>query len=173
MSVLIGLPTTGLVKSMTAYDLFSLGQHTKAVLEVINSCNVPKNRNFLAKLAVSGNYSHLLSIDSDMRFPPDTLERLLARDKDIIGVPYYKRQLPLEPTYLPVSQESDDLYECVHMGTGMLLIKTEVFKKLPQPWFDYVDMGSDRHFCRLARQHGYKVWADPTIKINHIGDYEY
>lgn len=173
MSVLIGLPTTGTIKSMTAYDLFRLGQHTPSSLEIVNSCNLPKNRNFLAKIALSENYTHLLSIDSDMRFPPDTLERLLARDKDIIGVPYNKRQLPLQPTYEPIGKATDDLFECIHMGTGMLLIKTDVFRRIPAPWFEYSDMGSDRHFCRLARRNGYKIWADPTIKINHIGDYEY
>lgn len=171
--VLIGIITTGTIKTMTAYDLYRLVQHTPSTLEVTQNCNIPQSRNTLVRAAIDGGYSHLLFIDSDMRFPPDTLERLLARDKDIIAVPYNKRQLPLTPTYKPVSQEASDLYECVHMGTGMMLIKTEVLKKLPQPWFALIDIGTDRHFCRLAKQNGYKVWADPTIKINHIGDYLY
>jgi hypothetical protein len=34
-------------------------------------------------------------------------------------------------------------------------------------------MGEDFLFCDRAREHGYEVWVDPTIKLGHMGVQEY
>ena len=52
--------------------------------------------------------------------------------------------------------------------------------KVSQPHFGYkwyengmVKMSNDWFFCEKARELGYEVWCDPTIKLGHIGDYDY
>ena len=34
-------------------------------------------------------------------------------------------------------------------------------------------MGEDFLFCDRARELGYEVWIDPTIKLGHMGIHEY
>lgn len=96
---------------------------------------------------------------------------------------------------------SGDLMEIAHGGTGFMLIKKEVFlklsKKVPQylndmyhavvsnPEPQYIKeffatsidkesgrlLSEDYHFCKIARKHGFKVWADPMIELSHTGTY--
>ena len=42
--------------------------------------------------------THILFSDDDMEYPPDTLQKLLAHDKDLIGTLYNIRRLP--PAYV-------------------------------------------------------------------------
>jgi hypothetical protein len=50
-------------------------------------------RNHLADVAVNviDGASHILFLDSDMTFPPDTLQRLLDHKVPIVGADYVKR----------------------------------------------------------------------------------
>lgn len=84
-----------------------------------------------------------------------------------------------------------------HISTGCICIRREVFvemvksKKIPlckhghieyHPFFQhrqmvidgvYEDMSEDWFFCEMARNLGFEVWLDTTIKLGHIGNYEY
>lgn len=94
-----------------------------------------------------------------------------------------------------------DLMQIANGGTGFMLIKREVFLKLskkvpsylndmyhatvqnPEPQYikeffaTSIDkesgrlLSEDYHFCKLARKHGFKVWADPMIDLTHTGTY--
>ncbi len=141
-------------------------------------------RTWLVREALKHKATHILFVDSDMEFPPDTLEKLLSHDKDIVGVEYYKRKLPLEPVFEPLDGRSETLYKAGFVATGLLLINLSVFtsdlRPLAEPWFNFgrnkageVVLGEDVWFCNTARDAGYEVWIDPTIKVNHIGDYSY
>jgi len=74
---------------------------------------------------------------------------------------------------------------------GFLLVKREVFEKIPPPWFVYGDpeltkkqaiktgqpFGEDVYFSRKARQAGFNLWVDTRAKLLHyvpnfIGDSE-
>lgn len=140
-------------------------------------------RTFCAQEAVSTGATHLFFIDSDMLLPPDTLDRLLAHDKDIITVEYSRRKLPVESVTQPLTERKEnELYKARVIGAGCLLIKTDVFKNeaLEKPWFNFgrgsdgmVVIGEDTWFARTAMDAGYDVWIDPTIKVGHVGEYVY
>lgn len=150
--------------------------------------NTSENRNWIAAQATNGGCSHLFFVDDDMVFDINVLCELLKHDKDIVGAVYmtkYEQQAPVVE-YLD-DKRPNELFKCAAIGTGCLLIKTDVFKRIPQTyrekdgqkscgWFNYVwnDNGSVRMshdwlFCKHARECGYEVWADPTIKVGHIG----
>lgn len=105
---------------------------------------ISKQRNDLVEIALSKDVDvdYLLFVDSDMIFPPDALVRLLKHGKDIVGATYNKRVPPYEtlgrlvgdvPTDEALSQGG--LWEAEFLPGGMMLIKAEVFRKLPWPWF--------------------------------------
>jgi len=181
----IGIPTNRLIKAKTASSLLNLVNYSKnidfSILTSTRGYNTSENRNYIASQVVKSGCSHLLFIDDDMIFLEDTLERLLVHDKDIIGG-VYKTKYEIQEDVIEYLDDKrpSELFKVGAIGTGCLLIKTEVFKKVPQIWFNYewfpngmVKMSHDWLFCHKAREYGFDVWADPTLEIKHIGLYEY
>jgi len=185
--ILIGIPTGGTVKSKTLFSIMQLLKHATFEYDIIvkESCVIHWNREHICKEAVERGYSHVLFIDSDMFFEPDAVERLLKRDKDIIGVQVNLRQSPPVSTVKTEDEGQiikqlypDGLLKCAGVGTGFMLIKTSVFKNLSHPWFFWeadnegnVLTGEDIFFCRKARKAGFEIWCDTTIKMGHVGDW--
>ncbi len=188
MKLAIGVATTGQIKTKTFVSLIKLMKRDPENTYIIawEGCNVHQCRINIVKEAQKYNCTHLLFIDYDMLFEPDVAEKLLARDKDIIGVNSMVRGLPLASTVKIHNEKGEKAYEvsgecfeCQAVGTGIMLIKMSVFDKLPKPWFFYeqdgddMKTGSDMWFCNKAKEAGFKVWCDSSVKVGHIGDYVY
>ncbi len=183
IKIAMGIPCNRLTKPKTAFSLSRLIAHSKHDYHFIVSTrgfNTSENRNYIATQAVNNGCSHLFFVDDDMVFPPDTLDKLLARDKDIVGGVYKTKYEIQDDVCEYFDDRRGEFMKVKALGTGCLLIKTDVFIKLPQPWFKYEwnDNGSikrshDWIFCEDAINAGYEVWADPTIEMGHIGQYEY
>lgn len=196
--VIIGVPVsdTDAMRALTAQAIGGaiIGAH-KAGIDVEDmvlrrSCDIVSNRTWLVRYALEANATHLLFVDSDMLFPSDTIPRLLAHKKEIIGVKYKKREFPIKWLYEGLGDESEtDLFRVKHVGTGLMLIDLSIFENLGKPknegerptaWFSFgrdsqgaLAMGEDVWFCNVARDAGYDVWVDPTLQIGHIGEYIY
>jgi len=184
MKIAIGMPTNRLIKPKTAESIMNLIAYSKCDYKIIVSergFNTSENRNWIATKAVNSNCDYLFFIDDDQIVPKDTLDKLLAHKKDIIGG-VYKTKYEVQDDVVEYLDDKrpKGLFECGAVGTGCMLIKCDVFKKLPQPWFKYewnengsVKRSHDWIFCEDARKAGIKVWADNSLKIKHIGQYEY
>lgn len=184
MKLVIGIPTNGEIKSATVACL--VPAIFKTPLEMIelaipSTCLVHINRNTIVEIALEEEVDHVMFIDSDMIFPDDGIKILASKDKDIIGANYNVRgKLPL---YRTVNYKYKDLpkepFICDGVASGFMLVKTSVFRKIDPPWFFFKHLGGnaflgeDYWFCEKARKAGYDIWCDPTIKIEHIGDYRY
>jgi len=81
------------------------------------------------------------------------------------------------------------------LATAFMMVRRDVFTTLvdAHPEWNYYDnrtdrtlnavfdfkltdegyMGEDYLFCDRAREHGFEVWVDPTIKLGHMGVQEY
>ncbi len=160
-----------------------------------------QGRNRLVRLALEGNADWVLWIDADMIFPPEALLRLLAHDRDIVGVDYRLRAPPFKRiglfmhdddpkrhTRVPRAQaqaRQSGLIEMAMLGLGLILVRANVFRKLPSPWFgrtwvkehatpDNPDGFSteDTYFCNVARHYGYPIWCDLDLsaQVQHIGE---
>ena len=175
----ISIPSTGTIKSQTVFSLcrmlkgfpyeYTVLFHEGSMLHVM--------RNRLIQKAIDEKCTHLLFIDSDMMFEKDSAIRLLKRNKDIIGVNYHKRKLPVE-AIVQNPKKLQGLTTCDAVGTGFMLIRLDIFKKLEQPWFfwAYADgepVGEDFWFCAKAREMGYNIYCDMGLKMGHIGDFIY
>jgi hypothetical protein len=124
--------------------------------------------------------AHLLFLDSDMTFPPDTLKRLLAHNKDIIGALYSRRSEPFLPTGTTLDgrhvSSADGMTRMKIMPTGCLLIAMKIFDRLTKPWFNTrvhgeTLLGEDYYFCERAAEAGFEIWCDGALsrEIGHIG----
>lgn len=151
---------------------------------------LPDGRQKLVELAKEQGATHILWLDSDMRFPKETLHMLLAHDKAIVGCNYMARRLPHMMTArkdgAPLISTPDDhgLAEVEHMGFGVLLTAIEVFDG-PGPHFAFGWMknaegklqpiGEDVFFCRNARKAGHQIWVDQDLSraIGHCGEFTF
>jgi glycosyltransferase involved in cell wall biosynthesis len=140
---------------------------------------IQKNRWRSVKKSLELGCEYILFIDSDMSFPPDALVRLLKADKDIVGANYVRRSPPYDSLAKANGGDQDVSGVVVVDGlpTGLLLIRSSVFDKLPQPWFDVTwndedFLGEDYYFCNLAREHGFKIWMDCDLsaEVVHWGE---
>lgn len=183
MSLLLGL------NNSTGYDTLVVDQPGPAI---------DVNRNVICYVALKEGASHIMFVDTDMKFGKDTLEKMLALDKPVVGVASRKKKFPLEYTMeidIPTGwrqMRNDELPERpfskidghpILVGTGIMLIDLEKIKDVPKPWFKLDSYwndgeppgytGEDIYFCRKVWKAGLEVWCDPTIPIKHIGDFEY
>jgi hypothetical protein len=201
MRVLVASPVQDSVKALFAYDLAQLTAQTLiarpdiAVQVVFDRGSVvPMQRAALVKKALEVDATHILWLDSDMRFPPDALARLLAHKKPIVGVNYVTRIQPCVPitaveqpgiselTRLFTAEGDEGLVAAAWAGMGVMLTEVGVFRKLPEPWFNFwwnearkSFTGEDVFFCHHARHAGYEILIDQSLsqQITHIGEMEF
>lgn len=150
---------------------------------------VPYARERLAESCLEVGADYLFMIDDDMLAPPDIIHQLLKHDKDIVAALAFTRN----PDHKPVIYETiegfdksvdqsygmtrfvmnyprNTLVECDAVGFGAVLIKTDVFRKVKQPWFFGMERtGEDITLCIKARKAGFSVWMDTSIKMGHLG----
>lgn len=178
--ICIATPTRDVVQGGFAFDLVNLVKHSTDTFFVVSRGTLlPNQRTQLVKSALQGHASHILFIDSDMRFPEDTLEQLLADGKDIVGANCKHRQAN-KWTGGVTSKGKKGMQEVTQLGFGVTLIRTEVFIKMPEPWFatpydGEKFVGEDVFFCYKAKEAGYKVWIDHDLSQNvkHTGSKDY
>lgn len=129
------------------------------------------------------NADYVMMIDSDMTFPSDTVDRLLAHDKDIVGATYVRRGPPFDNLGETLNATGDiqsGLVEMKRIPTGMLLIRAEVFKRLRRPYFRFgideihgANIGEDCTFSDMVRDLDYQIWCDVDLskEIGHLHQY--
>lgn len=111
--ILIAQPTTGSVVSGTVSYMMALVHRFSAEgirwdYKHLSLSDIALSRNIFASHVISDNeYSHLLFIDSDMGFLPETILDLLAYDKPVTAVACPKRYLGWESLRQAVEAEAD------------------------------------------------------------------
>ena len=146
-------------------------------------------REKLAKQALAINSDYALWLDSDMMFPSTTAMRLMGHNVDIVCSNYMKRSVPLQTVAYPergnwenwLPLEGDqELQEVEGVGMGCMLMKTEILKKIPRPYFNFEFYdgdwhGEDFYFQGKLRKAGYKILVDMNLsfQVRHIGQWAF
>ena len=67
--------------------------------------------------------------------------------------------------------EAKEPFEVRTAGMGCVLIHRSVFETLSFPWFKFIDgkCSEDFYFFVTAGKKGFKLWADPSLDLGHIG----
>lgn len=194
--VAVSVPAQDQVSAGFAYDLarmMAATAHQRHEIELrlhfVRDTILPRARHDLVRLAIETECTHILFLDSDMRFPKDTLVRLLAHEEPIVAANYTKRRAPYEPVagdeqHRPIFVEPDveGLVPVSFIGFGVMLVDLDLFLQIPAPWFQIgyspsggAYAGEDVYFCSLVREHGLTVLADNTLsrEVSHLGEMEY
>lgn len=164
-------------------------------LRIAESSSICDNRHILVRDALKDGCTHICFIDDDMVFPRDAVHRLAKWRQPVVAANYRKRvpggafvaTKPLKngsTDYQQVvtSERSVSLEEVTGFGFGLCLIDAEVFRKLPQPWFEFrwdeeeqAHLGEDILFCRACIANEIPMYIDHDLsrEIVHLGIYPY
>lgn len=184
--IAIATPSRDMVHSTYVFDLVQLMQRTKQDITypLVQGTIVQAVRQAIAEAALAAGVSHILFIDSDMRFPPDTLDRLVAHDKPFVAANCRHRVLADRCTAFkdgqPVSSEGRTGLESVDsVGFGVALIDAAVLRRMNRPYFGVPwdgskFVGEDVYFCHHAREAGFAIWIDHDLSkdVRHTGAVE-
>lgn len=190
--VLIGLPNTGGYPPKTVASLIQLNTPKETGWAFVGNSLVYDARNDCCDMVLKEDYDYLLFIDADMIFPEDSIKRLINLDADVATAVYYARSGKHQPQVYskiyPRTNEAlqicerftevpDGVFEVEGCGMGLCLIKREVIEAVTKEWYAPFEplpgLGEDFSFCYKARERGFKILADSTIEVGHIGERVY
>ena len=192
--VLVCVPCGDQCASGFAQDLALMMAYTQFVkpdmsvgLYFLKGTYLPRARATLVAKAIERTDTHILWLDSDMRFPKDTLLRLLAHDRPIVAANYATRQAPILPTMKDMEHSylfdrPEQLIPVSSAGMGCMLTAVDVFLKMEKPYFaigynkamdDYAS--EDTFFGERAKKLGYDILIDPALSevVRHVGTLEF
>lgn len=206
MKILIAVPTFENIYPDTfksIYDLDVSGHET--VFEFVRGYDCATARNRIAQIAQDIGADYVLMVDNDVVLPKDALKNLLEdgkevclgyyahRDSDNIyrgrtcvcrlfdekGQKYFN--YPLESEYtaaeLTTMREQGQFKIPIHGGgMGCAFIKTDVFRRIKYPWYDWVNyadshrgmLSEDLYFCEQLKSAHITIYTDTRVNCGHL-----
>lgn len=197
MKILIAVPTFENIAPETFKSIYDLKKIPDGNFdfEFIKGYDCARARNAIAKKAIDGGYDRVLMVDSDIILPSDALLNLNHLNMNIVFGYYpsksnsdvceafkysnndgYPKEDKIEINYIKDAlSHTVDRFQIKGSGFGCAYIKTEIFKYIPYPYFNYVNytdgglLSEDLYFCSQARDSGYDLFLDTRVKCKHIG----
>jgi len=203
----IGIPSSGrCVDIRWALSLQGLAANAPVgsfvTIQIQISTDRAANREYLAEQAIAAGARYLFMVDDDTVCPNTTLKQLtyeIEKDPKIMvaaGI-YGTKEYPSMPLVFKRMGDGafwhwkhGEVFDCEGLGTGAMLIKTEVFQHLEKPWFyepneapvgESIKMGNkvvpimhrsgteDLYFCRKVLDAGFRIVAHGGVIGLHVG----
>lgn len=189
MNTLIAVPSMDMVPAVFCQSLAMLQKEGNCAIAFQVGSLVYDSRNALGKKALEMGADFVFWLDSDMVFEPSVLRDMMAtmeeKDLDILTGIYYRRREPYTPTIFKQADIKDgtcivqnfleipnEIFEIAACGFGCILMKGQVLFDVMAKYGDMFSpigrVGEDISFLWRARECGYKVFADPSIKLGHF-----
>lgn len=187
MRLLIGIPSTDFlhvefVKSLTNLVLRLREDEIDFTVHFETGTLVYVARDNIASKAINGGFTHVLWLDSDMVFTDDFLDSLMFCGKPFVAGIFQSRRKGYHSALFK-NLDIDNLerfeeyphgtFEIAGCGFAGVLIETEILRQvmvnhgtcfLPMKMY-----GEDLAFCKRAIDMGYKIYAEPTAVMGHVG----
>jgi hypothetical protein len=132
----------------------------------------------------------IIFIDSDIVWTKEDLKKIIESDKDFIVGTYVLtdtvnssvREINSE-VFMTVNElkNKKEIFEIHSSGLGFMSCSFNAIKNIEYPWFDVEEtivsegnkkyqktIGEDIYFFNKIKNAGYKIFADPSIKVGHI-----
>jgi hypothetical protein len=190
--IFVCVPAKDMMHSHFAYCLQALVKHHATIgLETYVEFNlgtlVGNQREKLTTIALESGATHIMWLDSDMMFPFDVCEKLLAHNLPFVACNYSTRSMPFRAvayqelynweSYLP--SDATGLVKVAGVGLGCALVSTKVFDDIYKPYYpitytrktdDY--LGEDMNFCtKVDTEGGFPLMVDADLSkfVYHVG----
>lgn len=186
--VLVALITGEYIRKADFLPSFiGLQRPHSSITSTVHGQSPASARNLIIKQAIENNCTHIFFMDDDMVFPPDTLIKLLAHEKDIVSALYLGRMFPHRAIffdkayengyckYFPLDEKAAGLVKGVNCGFGAVLINIDVFKKVEEPWVRLGEIEKDGWcddigFFNRCRAAGFDVYCDMDCPVGHMSN---
>ena len=204
MKILIAVPTFESIYPDTFKSIWDLDKcGHEALFEFVRGYDCATARNAIAKKAMDLGADYVLMVDNDVVLPKDALRSLLNDQKEVCLGFYAHRDTdnvyrgrtcvcriydaqgkayfnyPLESEYtageLAGMKEKGEYKVQIHGGgMGCAFIKTDVFRTLKYPYYDWVNykgggmLSEDLYFCEQCRMNKIKIYTDTRVNCGHI-----
>lgn len=192
--------TSGYFHSIINLYPYAMQNGINLSIETLPNCSlISLGRDIMLRKAMNDDrWTHVLWIDSDLRFKPEYIHSMILDDKDIVGGFYPKKGLPIDFASCPEpgGEETESLFETMYCATGFMLIKREVVEQMYEHFAeeltfkyqgvdDIVDLFApiidedgvylteDYAFCKRAKSLGYKTFMSKRFELPHLGQMEY
>lgn len=177
-----------------------MSEHEVEYIEVVGA-SVEHAKQIMYKKFLEGNYDYFFNVDSDIFFlfeDRSPIDILIDCKKEVVGGIYVYKKKPCIPSHRTLDLQEyfekngkfpedykftipKELHEVKWLGGGCMMIKREVIEKLTRkhlvPNLPMVYRGEylseDFSFCQKAIEEEYKIYAEPKIKLGHLGNYLY
>ena len=197
-SIMIAVPAMEMVNAefaqhlaMATANLVAHGVKVNCAFNIGSVITIARRN--LTDIFLKSDFSHIWWVDSDMKFPIDAPLRLLARNKDIVGVNYRRRRFP-NPNFtgmvgspgsyseFQTTDNSPAMEMCDVLPHGLVLVRRKVYETIPHPHYlqEYIpelnlEIGEDIYFCQKALAAGFEVWCDQELSKEsaHIGIFHF
>lgn len=166
---------SGQVPTIMLHSLLQLHKPCPCAFMAVERQRIDKARNIISMEALKNGCDYLLFVDDDNPIPPDTLEKLLEDDKDIVSAiilsrnpvdgeypicAFYAEEYDVDggkiKLYSPVRKfkEKEDLHKVDAAGTGCILIKRRVLEVMFAKYQDHIFEFGDIKFKKKIRVKG-------------------
>lgn len=170
----------------SAHRMLSKMEHDDrydVTMEIFSANPISNSRNQIAKKAVEDNFDFVVMLDDDVGPTKNPLD-LIKMNKDVVGLPtpiWQNNKLMMNAVikggsdYWPVpgSLQQQVPVEVDAVGTGCIIIKTEVLRALTNPFETIFDedgikvRGEDFAFCTKAKEAGFEIWTHFGYPCEH------
>lgn len=204
MKLLIAVPTFENIYPDTFKSIYDLDMDGhEVVFEYVRGYDCATARNRIAQIAIDKGVDYVLMVDNDVVLPKDALINLCDDIKDVCLGYYAHRDsdniyrgrtcicklydengkkhfnYPLESEYTAKEfaelKKSEQYKVQIHGGgMGCALIKTDVFKEIEYPWYDWVNyksrgmLSEDLYFCEQCKKHNIPIYTDTRVNCGHM-----
>lgn len=190
-TVLICVPTYETIATECYKSLWELDSAGHDVMfDTVKGYDCALARIKACEMAQEYGADWLLMVDSDTVLPHDALANMLEDDVDVVlGYYQWKHREPGQVAVWKYGQWTErytaqELHSLDAMGKaavvvqgggmGCTLIKVDVLKRLPKPWFRWIvradgtETGEDVYFCKLCNDNGVRVYVDVRVACSHV-----
>lgn len=158
-----------------------------STITVTGNSLIGQARDLIIERALEAEMDYVLFFDDDMIFARDAFLRLWRHQLPVIGALAFTARTPITPVLYSFKRtwdfdkqiedvdiqpifyyQQDQLIKIDAIGTGFVLIDTEVFKQIPRPWFHgAINCGEDIHFCWQCARYKIPIHCDTSVKTIH------
>lgn len=206
MKILVAVPTFENIYPDTFKSVYDIDRDGHDVIfEYIRGYDCATARNKIAQTAISYNTDYVLMVDNDVVVPSDIIKIMLDDPKDVVlgyyahrnadnkytgntcickltddnGINYFN--YPLESEYtaddMKKFRENGRFKIQIHGGgMGCAFIKTDVFRRINYPWYDWVNyaddhrgmLSEDLYFCEACKKKQIPIYTDSRAACGHM-----
>ena len=188
MKLLIAIPTMESVPVVFLRSL--LGLQAKLIkdgvdfeIRIESGTLIYLARDRLASRAINHGFTHVLWLDSDMVFHSNIFEDLSFSGKSFVTGIAHSRRAPFSSCVFKdielntlqrysLDEYPTTTFEIAGCGLACALMETKILEDVMLEWGTCFtprkQYGEDLIFCLRARNKGYKIYCEPTVRLGHL-----